>query len=154
MTMTELEIIADYRQAKDPAAQIKVLADLNACKSADICKVLLAHPESGFKNDVKVPDTTRKPYSKRTSKKVSEIQCEDVAPSKSAVAKTGMLPVTAASVLQSIMPILAALPSGGVFDMSCELEDGRTITIGLWPRATKQAAKRESLQQTSSTKPV
>lgn len=43
--MTEGEIIADYRQAKDPEAQIKILADLN-CTSEDVIREIVGLPPS------------------------------------------------------------------------------------------------------------
>ena len=40
MQMSAEEICRDYRQAKDPRAQIRILADLNACSPAHIKKIL------------------------------------------------------------------------------------------------------------------
>lgn len=40
MQMSAEEICRDYRQAKDPKAQIRILADLNACSPAHIKKIL------------------------------------------------------------------------------------------------------------------
>lgn len=45
MWMTEGQIVSDYRQAKDPEKQIKVLAELNAVKPAVIKDVLIKHGE-------------------------------------------------------------------------------------------------------------
>ena len=41
MTMTPAEIAKSYREAKNRRAQIGVLADLNACKKADILAALV-----------------------------------------------------------------------------------------------------------------
>lgn len=41
MQMTNNEILADFRQAKDKKAQLKILADLNCCTQDEIRKRLL-----------------------------------------------------------------------------------------------------------------
>lgn len=41
MVMSNEEICRDYRAAKNRTKQIGILADLNACKKADIVAVLL-----------------------------------------------------------------------------------------------------------------
>lgn len=46
MEMSKDEIVVRYRQAKDPAKQIGILADLNCCTKEEIAEVLL---EAGFK---------------------------------------------------------------------------------------------------------
>lgn len=38
--MTNAEIIANYKASKNKATQIKILADLNCCKPADIKKIV------------------------------------------------------------------------------------------------------------------
>lgn len=40
MTMTEEEIVRDYRQAKTKQKQIEILAELNACDKAEIKRIL------------------------------------------------------------------------------------------------------------------
>lgn len=56
MEMTELDIVRDYGQAANKAAQIGILADLNMCSPADIVGVLQ-------KNGVPLPeDVTSKRY--------------------------------------------------------------------------------------------
>lgn len=40
MTMTNEEIVRDYRQAKDPAQAIQILADLNCAGRKDIVRIL------------------------------------------------------------------------------------------------------------------
>lgn len=40
MTMTNEEIVRDYRQAAQPAKQIAVLADLNQCSRQEIAQIL------------------------------------------------------------------------------------------------------------------
>lgn len=45
MTMTNEEILRDYRGAKNRVAQIGILADLNACKKQDIVEILQAAGE-------------------------------------------------------------------------------------------------------------
>ena len=56
MEMTELDIVRDYGQAANKAAQIGILADLNLCSPADIVGVLQ-------KNGVPLPeDVTSKRY--------------------------------------------------------------------------------------------
>ncbi len=42
MEMTNEEILRNYRQAKDPKAQISILADLNVCGTAQIVEILIA----------------------------------------------------------------------------------------------------------------
>lgn len=42
----EDEIVASYRSALDKKEQIKILADLNACKTQDIRELLIAHGET------------------------------------------------------------------------------------------------------------
>jgi len=37
----QVEELRDYRQAKSKGKQVKILADLNACKKEDIAKVLM-----------------------------------------------------------------------------------------------------------------
>ncbi len=46
MVMSKDEIVVRYRQAKEPAKQIGILADLNACTKEEIAEVLR---EAGFK---------------------------------------------------------------------------------------------------------
>ena len=43
MWMTPGEICREYRQAKDKAAQVGILADLNSCSKAEIRDILLQH---------------------------------------------------------------------------------------------------------------
>ena len=43
--MTEFEICQSYREAKDPAAQIKILAQLNCCSTQYIRKILTDNNE-------------------------------------------------------------------------------------------------------------
>lgn len=40
MPMTDKEIIQEYREAKNKVTQIKILADENLCRQADIVAVL------------------------------------------------------------------------------------------------------------------
>ncbi len=40
MIMTAAEIVADYRQAKDPKKQISVLAELNLCSKSEIADII------------------------------------------------------------------------------------------------------------------
>lgn len=40
MTMTEQEIVKDYREAKDKKTQIGILADLNTCSKQQIVEIL------------------------------------------------------------------------------------------------------------------
>lgn len=40
MVMTPAEIVAEYKQAKSPLKQIKILADQNVCKTKDIVEIL------------------------------------------------------------------------------------------------------------------
>lgn len=56
MEMTELDIVRDYGQAANKAAQIGILADLNLCSPADIIAILR-------KNDIPLPEgVTSKQY--------------------------------------------------------------------------------------------
>lgn len=48
MQMTPEEICSSYRTAKDRAGQVKILAELNATSEAEIAKILLADPTTGF----------------------------------------------------------------------------------------------------------
>lgn len=41
MQMTNGEIVASYRQAKNKKEQVKILAELNACKIEEITKILV-----------------------------------------------------------------------------------------------------------------
>lgn len=40
MVMTPAEIVAEYKQAKSPLKQIKILADQNVCKPTEIVQIL------------------------------------------------------------------------------------------------------------------
>lgn len=40
MTMTNEEIVRDWKQAKSPKDQVQILADLNQCHKKDIVKIL------------------------------------------------------------------------------------------------------------------
>lgn len=40
MVMSDFEIVRDYKQAKDPNGQIKILAELNLCSVQEICDIL------------------------------------------------------------------------------------------------------------------
>ena len=42
MEMTDDEILVNFKQAKDPAAQVQILADLNATHVANIKRILMA----------------------------------------------------------------------------------------------------------------
>ena len=46
MEMTEFEIVKDYSESADKAAQIGILADLNLCSPADIVGVLQKNGEA------------------------------------------------------------------------------------------------------------
>ena len=48
MQMTDLEIVANYKSAKDPKKQIEILAQLNVCNKETIRKILIKNgvPES------------------------------------------------------------------------------------------------------------
>lgn len=46
LQMTEYEIRRSYREAKDPKAQIKILADLNCCRTSDINKIIETDPDN------------------------------------------------------------------------------------------------------------
>lgn len=48
MQMTPEEICSSYRTAKDRAGQVRILAELNATSEAEIAKILLADPTTGF----------------------------------------------------------------------------------------------------------
>ena len=41
LQMTPEEIVRSYREAKDKAAQVGILADLNLCPREMICKILV-----------------------------------------------------------------------------------------------------------------
>lgn len=41
LQMTVEEIVRSYREAKDKAAQVGILADLNLCPKEMICKILV-----------------------------------------------------------------------------------------------------------------
>lgn len=53
MQMTPEEICSSYRTAKDRAGQVRILAELNATSEAEIAKILLADPTTGFTAAVK-----------------------------------------------------------------------------------------------------
>jgi len=46
MNMTNEEIVRNYREAKKKLNQIKILADMNECKSRDIAQLLIEAGES------------------------------------------------------------------------------------------------------------
>lgn len=48
MQMSPEEICSSYRTAKDRAGQVRILAELNATSEAEIAKILLADPTTGF----------------------------------------------------------------------------------------------------------
>lgn len=48
MQMTPEEICSSYRTAKDRAGRVRILAELNATSEAEIAKILLADPTTGF----------------------------------------------------------------------------------------------------------
>lgn len=79
MQMTNGEIIANYRQAKNKKEQLKILAELNACTQDEIKKILL---EGGL--DVRQLPRTREKTEKVTEKNKAayippmvEISCAD-----------------------------------------------------------------------------
>lgn len=45
MTMTEAEICREFKEAKNPGAQVGILADLNVCSKNEILKVLLVNDQ-------------------------------------------------------------------------------------------------------------
>lgn len=53
MQMSPEEICSSYRTAKDRAGQVRILAELNATSEAEIAKILLADPTTGFTAAVK-----------------------------------------------------------------------------------------------------
>ena len=53
MQMSPEEICSSYRTAKDRAGQVRILAELNATSEAEIAKILLADPTTGFAATVK-----------------------------------------------------------------------------------------------------
>lgn len=53
MQMSPEEICSSYRTAKDRAGQVRILAELNATSEAEIVKILLADPTTGFTAAVK-----------------------------------------------------------------------------------------------------
>lgn len=53
MQMSPEEICSSYRTAKDRAGQVRILAELNATSEAEIAKILLADPTTGFAAAVK-----------------------------------------------------------------------------------------------------
>lgn len=42
MVMSEKDICKEFREAKNPRAQVEILADLNVCSKNEILKVLMA----------------------------------------------------------------------------------------------------------------
>lgn len=61
MTMTKEEILRDYKTAKDPRAQVKILADLNLCKSEDIITILKEMGEDGRQFNGLIQKKPKKP---------------------------------------------------------------------------------------------
>lgn len=49
--MTEFEIRKSYKEAKNPKAQIRILAELNCCSVSDIKKILATDPEQIAQNE-------------------------------------------------------------------------------------------------------
>ena len=62
MTMTPVEIAADYRQAKSKLKQIHILADLNQCDTAKIKEILIEQGE-------KLPGNCSAPGVKKAKRK-------------------------------------------------------------------------------------
>lgn len=64
MTMTPIEIAADYRQAKSKLKQIHILADLNQCDTAKIKEILIEQGE-------KLPGNCSAPGVKKAKRKAA-----------------------------------------------------------------------------------
>lgn len=58
MIMTDSEIAADYRQAKNRPKQLGILAELNGCKKSDIVKILVDAGETVPRNYAAYEKTT------------------------------------------------------------------------------------------------
>lgn len=56
--MTDGEILRSYKEAKNPNAQIKVLADLNGCRPAEIVNILVGQGVDIAAPSVKRPKTS------------------------------------------------------------------------------------------------
>lgn len=62
MTMTNFEIVQNYNQAKDPKAQVAILAELNACSVEEIVDILKAGGVDGRQLPrVKSPNAPSRP---------------------------------------------------------------------------------------------
>lgn len=64
--MIDFEICKSYREAKNPAGQIKILSELNACSIVDIEEILKRNNEPMRKRPYKKPvkKETKKPVNK------------------------------------------------------------------------------------------
>ncbi len=60
MEMTDYEIYRDWKEAKDPAKQVKILADINRCKPAKIIAII-GRIEAAQKQNVSVEPVPAEP---------------------------------------------------------------------------------------------
>lgn len=70
--MNEREICISYREAKNPYAQLQVLADLNGIERKDVVKILLKNGETVQKREIKVLNR----WSDRLQKKIQKMEEE------------------------------------------------------------------------------
>lgn len=68
--MTEREICISHREAKNPYAQLQVLADLNNIERKDVIKVLLKNGETVQKREIKVLNR----WSDKLQKKIKKME--------------------------------------------------------------------------------
>ena len=60
MTMSEFEILRDYRQAKDKKEQVKILADMNMCTQKEMKAYLEQHGVNAKARNTWTDETVRK----------------------------------------------------------------------------------------------
>lgn len=126
MEMTEEKIVSDYRQAKNKNAQVKILAELNAVTEADIAKILLAHPESGFKSESSTPKRSYNRRASEAAKKTAEPAKKAPAPAPEAAQ-----PISAAQLVQGVADMLKANPGLEQLEFAVELPGGLWLAVDI-----------------------
>ena len=104
--MTDGEILRSYKTAKNPAAQIKVLAELNSCKPAEIVNVLISQGV-----DISAPSIKKPKNSSQFTGKLQVLYDQGLS-DKAMAAGAGCSPATVAR-YRKINKLPPNDPSGG-----------------------------------------
>jgi len=91
MTMTNEEIVRDYRQAKSPSKHIQLLADLNQCDKGSIIKILT---EAGVKLPGNMGPRPKKAAPKPVQEPAKEEPAKEPAKVEGAKSDEGKLPLS------------------------------------------------------------